>query len=172
MNMINDQRRWIFLTSWTFHLWLINLQCRTILIIQNTLPYIFWYFLISVNMTFCKSSVVICEYRLSRIVRIVGIIRLRCLCRLLLFRHDNLLVYFFVFNIFISFHNALFSSINNFNKHALIDHFHFNHEVRTKERLLNSVYKKSQSGQIISLPCSVIVQFNNCDVMWSLYWNF
>ncbi len=32
---------------------------------------------------------------------------------------------------------AIISSINNFNKHALIDHFHFKHETRIKEKLLN-----------------------------------
>jgi hypothetical protein len=52
------------------------------------------------------------------------------------------------------------SSIKNFNKHVLIDHFHFKHETRMKEKLL-----KSQSGHIISLPCSVIIQLQNCDVM-------
>jgi hypothetical protein len=39
----------------------------------------------------------------------------------------------------------------NFNKHVPIDFFfHFEHETRLKEKLLNYVYKKSQPGQIIS----------------------
>jgi hypothetical protein len=62
---------------------------------------------------------------------------------------------FFAFNVFILFHNANivhFSSIKNFNKHVLIYNFHFNCETRIKEKLLNWAYKKSQSGQIISLP--------------------
>ncbi len=60
----------------------------------------------------------------------------------------------------------LFHKTNNFNKQVLIDHFYFKHETRIKEKLLNKVYKKSQSGQIISLPCSVIIiQLQNCDVM-------
>ncbi len=63
---------------------------------------------------------------------------------------------------------SIISSIKNFNEHVLIDHFHFKHETRIKEQLLNEVYKKSQSGQIISLPCSVIIQLQNCDAMWSL----
>ncbi len=46
----------------------------------------------------------------------------------------------FVFNVFISFHNATISSISqikNFNMHVRIDHFHFKHETRIKEKLLN-----------------------------------
>ncbi len=68
---------------------------------------------------------------------------------------------FFIFNIFILFHNANivhFSSIKNFNKHVQIDNFHFKCETRIKEKFFNSVYKKSQSCQIISLACSVIIQ--------------
>ncbi len=56
---------------------------------------------------------------------------------------------------------SIITQIKNFNRHVLIDHFHFKHETRIKEKLLNSVYKKSQSGQIISLPCSVIIQLQN-----------
>ncbi len=32
---------------------------------------------------------------------------------------------------------SIISSIKNFNKHVLIDHFHFKHEMRIKEMLLN-----------------------------------
>ncbi len=60
---------------------------------------------------------------------------------------------------------SIISSIKSFNKHVIIDHFHYKHEIRVKEKLLNEVYKKSQSGQIISLPCSVIIQLQNCDVI-------
>ncbi len=49
---------------------------------------------------------------------------------------------------------SIISSIKNFNKHALIDHLHFKRETRI-----------SQSGQMISLPCSVIIQLYNFDVM-------
>ncbi len=52
----------------------------------------------------------------------------------------------------------------NFNKHVLIDLFLFKHEMIIKEELINSVDKKLQSGQIVSLPCSVIIQLHNCDV--------
>ncbi len=32
---------------------------------------------------------------------------------------------------------SIISSIKNFNKHVLSDHFHFKHEMRIKEKLLN-----------------------------------
>ncbi len=47
---------------------------------------------------------------------------------------------------------SIISSIKFFNKHVLIDHFHFKRETRIKEKLLNLVYKKSQSGHLVSLP--------------------
>ncbi len=56
---------------------------------------------------------------------------------------------------------SIISQIKYFNKHVLIDRFHFKHETRIKEKLLNQVYKKSQSCEIIILPCSVIIQLQN-----------
>jgi len=56
---------------------------------------------------------------------------------------------------------SIISQIKYFNKHVLIDRFHFKHEMRIKEKLLNQVYKKSQSCEIIILPCSVIIQLQN-----------
>ncbi len=32
---------------------------------------------------------------------------------------------------------SIISSMKNFNKHILIDHFHFKHETRIEEKLLN-----------------------------------
>ncbi len=70
---------------------------------------------------------------------------------------------------------SIISSIKNFNKHVLIDHFHFKHETRTKEKLLNQVYKKSQSGQIIIglverskfLTFNIFARFRSRNKQWS-----
>ncbi len=51
----------------------------------------------------------------------------------------HVVTFFVVFNIFISFHNAklsIISKINNFDKCVLIDHFHFKHETRIKEKVI------------------------------------
>jgi hypothetical protein len=82
-------------------------------------------------------------------------------CAIKLFSALQRLVFLILHFYFISLKMQKFpiiSQIEFYNEHVLTVHFLFKHEMRIDAELLNSVLKRSQSVQIISLPCSVIIQ--------------